>query len=306
MPNVLRNLRLDTAELLSVVDKGASGDSEHRPAIVLIKRKKKETGAMSKLKGLIEKLFGAKGVIKMDMPTPGELLEQALDGVPEEKQQLIMAAIAAMAAGAGAMPPARAEEPKAADDADEEPKETEMPKAMKEEEMAKLLKSADKRTRALVEPVIKQMAETIEKQAEESTTLRKSLDETRKVLDGEVDKRKTIEYETEAKGYKYAPGSTAEIAKMLRHADEKMDKESAASFRKLLKVSSESVQRSGIFGEIGSARAHNTDSAYAKIEAMAKKMVEDGKAPSRETAIRKVLKADPELKRQYAQERDAD
>jgi hypothetical protein len=39
MAFVVRNLRLDKAELLSIVDKGASGDDDHRPRIVLMKRR---------------------------------------------------------------------------------------------------------------------------------------------------------------------------------------------------------------------------------------------------------------------------
>ena len=39
MPLLITEMELDTAKLLSLVDAGASGDDDTRPAIVLFKRK---------------------------------------------------------------------------------------------------------------------------------------------------------------------------------------------------------------------------------------------------------------------------
>ena len=46
MPTELVDLELGKVELLSVVDKGASGDRRHRPRIVLLKRQQREGGIM--------------------------------------------------------------------------------------------------------------------------------------------------------------------------------------------------------------------------------------------------------------------
>lgn len=57
MPFVIKSMKLNKAELLSVVDKGASGDDENRPSIVLFKRKKdtmpkQEELPLAKMEGL--------------------------------------------------------------------------------------------------------------------------------------------------------------------------------------------------------------------------------------------------------------
>lgn len=67
---VLRNLRLNSAELLSVVDTGASGNDRHRPRIVLIKRDAEK--AMT--------------------------LEEVLASLPEDQRAVIAAALAEAAA----------------------------------------------------------------------------------------------------------------------------------------------------------------------------------------------------------------
>jgi hypothetical protein len=118
MAFLIRNLRLDKAELLSVVDKGASGDEEHRPRILLMKRRK---------------------VSAEENTNMAKTAEEILAALPEEDRAVLQDAMAALAAKpleegkaeGGAQPVEEAKQ----DDASASPED--------DEQMVKLAKRAD-------------------------------------------------------------------------------------------------------------------------------------------------------------------
>jgi hypothetical protein len=89
MPSVLRKLVLDKAELFSIVDKGASGDDDHRPRIVLIKRRK-DTPMPLDAEKLTQSITEA--VAKLLKEDEGEKAKPAFD---EETAEAVAAAVKA-------------------------------------------------------------------------------------------------------------------------------------------------------------------------------------------------------------------
>jgi hypothetical protein len=104
MPFVIKRIKLNRAALLSVVDKGASGDEDNRPSIVLFKRKKeaampeekaepveKAEGLAAKIGAIDEMGFNDEqkafvlGLMEQTMKAPADEAAPATE--PAEKQE---------------------------------------------------------------------------------------------------------------------------------------------------------------------------------------------------------------------------
>jgi len=298
-PSVVVDLELDQAELLSVVDKGASGNGRVSPKIVLIKRKG-IGGAM----GFISKWFGKDGKLQkadaMAMKSPKELLEGAMDGIPEEKANVIMAAIAALVAEQGGKVEPPEPEPAPAEKQDPEPeKEPEM----KPEEVAKALQSMTPEGRALIEKIA---ADNKAKDAAMSD-LQKSVKTLTEKLDGEVSKSLDRESLEKAKKTPHVPGEIEKRAELLREADAKLSPAAAETLAKILGDADAVIAKSKLLGSEGTT-GHDgnadADSPVAKAEALAKSRLQEVRKSGNakltyEQVLDQVWEENPDLYREY-------
>jgi hypothetical protein len=177
MPLYITELELDSIEALSIVDKGASGDEENRPAIMLYKRDK------SKMFDKIKSIFVSKQE-ENQMPVKEKLAEL---GLSEEQMAAVLQILEQLAAPAPA-PVAPAPAPAAptapVGKTDDEEEEEPMDKRDAEHK-AELLKREAKEI-ALQKRVdaLEEQAEIIEieKKADEYKWLPQSKEETIEIL----------------------------------------------------------------------------------------------------------------------------
>lgn len=317
-PHVLVNLVLNEAELLSVVDKGASGNARVSPKIVLVKRRTGIMGLLSKwfkngkvkavekrkdcLAELKKQLADLEDdarngvlaaysqvVLKLEGDVQA-MLEAALAGLPDDKVAAIMAAFQ-MAVQSPAPPAPAPEAPKM----DPEPKpeekaDGEMP-AEEEDETAKVLKSMDPAGRKLLEKVLK------------------SNRDLEKRLDTETTKRRERESIEKANQTPHVPGELDERAKLLAEADESLSEESRETLNKILTGSNALIAKS--LEELGTTGAGgpSAGSAEAKAHEMAKARLADvRKSGDRKRTFEQVLdeiwEENPDLYKQYVQEQE--
>lgn len=272
MPEVLTELKLDKIELFSVVDKGASGNANVRPSIVLVKRKKEQS-----VMGILSKWFGSDGKVKkQELPagtekTPEAMLNEALANMAPEQQDAIMAAVAALMAQKPVEPVANADEPKPQD-----PQAQEVPKMDPNEAMQKIAKNADDETKAAFAVVLE-----IAKAAQaETSEIKKSLVEMKAEK-----KRESITRRIDA--MKHLPGEPAKIAKALEHLD---GTEHADVIEQLLSRADGMIAKAGesIFEELGTSRGEDlsVDDPSAEIARLAKELVRKGDKKLSETEAR--------------------
>jgi hypothetical protein len=204
MPLLITEMQLDSAEFLSLVDKGASGDEDSRPSIVLFKRKK--GGNMSAEKTL-EAIKRFLGIAKQDNePAEADKMEN-----PQAKLEALglspkqMAAVLEFLAVAAKPAEPAAETPAA-------PMEMQEGNGEDEEEMAK---------RDL----------EIKKRDEEIAELRKSVQSLK-------DDAETVRLEKRADELKWLPMSKAETVELLKKAGD--DQKVVAMLEKLNEASRKS------------------------------------------------------------------
>ena len=255
---VVRDLQLSDVELLSIVDKGASGNDRVRPRIVLVKRKGKpmsDTVFKRSAHAILAELFES-----------GKLAELP----PEEKEALLMLA-------SGMTPPMPAPEPDpepepvvAAEDADEDVKadDDEMPKADDDEDMSK----RDELAKANVE-LTKRVAEL------EAMAKRAELIELVKA------------------DMAYLPGASVEdIAKVLHETRTNLGSDVAAQVETLLKAASAAVQKGGLLDAAGVRSAANDNDAGAnELQSLAKSLRDKNPKLSAAEAIVEAGRARPDL-----------
>jgi len=291
---------------ISLVDRGASGNDDAQPKIVIAKRLEGEPD----IKGLVErfveqvkKVFGGPGPHPsadgshgppVGVPRPGRgptgpegprptaegtskmNLDEILAKLTEEERAVVLAAIEAAKPAA---PPPPAEPVVAAADEGKKPSE---------EEMAKILAN-------LPEPVRKQLEEA-DKAKTETQELRKRLDE--------IEERETVaKFRSKAEELPFLAGKkTDEIAKLLRAASEKMKPAEYQEIEKLLVDANRMVKESPIFLNSGSRGNDAETTARGQIEALAKKLRETDAKLTKEQAVSKALNENPELYSQYKAE----
>lgn len=127
---------------------------------------------------------------------------------------------------------------------------------------------------------------------------------------------KLTKYLAEAeKHFPFVPGKTEDIAKQLQAADDLTDKSIGKSMREQMTRTNEAVKQSGIFRSFGSTRKGREDGAgdgagadgsdaSAQLDKFVKGRIEKGAgATSYAKAIAEVAKENPELYREYYNER---
>jgi len=323
-PEVLVDLELDDLELFSTVDRGASGNARHRPAIVLIKRR-------SSVMGLLSKWFGKDGAVKQATEEPievlkqaigvleddakagvmaayshvvfkleggvQEMLETALKGVPEDKVAAIMAAFAlATQVQPSAMPVAS---PKPEPPKPDEPKPEGEPKPdePKPDEVVKALKDLTPEGRALFEKVL------VAKQGSDDriTTLEKSVKD-------EVGKRVHNEAVATAKTLAGVPVETDEMTAFLADTHGTLSEKSSETLSKILTKSNALILKGGTeeLGSVGSG--FTSGSPWAKANEMARtemeKIAKSGDKDERsfEQVLDDVWLANPDLQREHKEQ----
>jgi len=132
--------------------------------------------------------------------------------------------------------------------------------------------------------------EDLEKKAKEAEELAKK----------EREERIKKEYIAKAAGYQALSINPEEFGLVLKSLAEK-DPENFTKLEALLKAADEAISKSALFKEIGRSGAGES-STWAKVEAMAKDMVQKNAGMTKEQAIAKVLRENPELYDAYRKE----
>lgn len=244
---VLQDLDLSQVELLSVVDAGASGDANHRPAIVLVKRgskvaKKTKTGLLERLLKLFTadptpaqiKALEAAIAKQDDDDEEGKTLEAVLAEMDEESKSVIMAALTAAA---------KQEE-------EEEEEETE------EEEEVEAMKN---------------LPEHVRKKLERVASLEKRVDEM-------TDANELAKCVAEARTMPNLTGASAEEIGKLLHAAKSLPKSEREALEKLLKSADAVAAKSALFAEYGTKRPAGADTAEGELNTIAEGLLETDEA----------------------------
>jgi hypothetical protein len=241
MPLLITDMQLDFAEVVSLVDKGASGDEETRPSIVLFKRRTKPMK--------IEKGMGVSQVVS------------ALDelGLKPEQRDGVLKMMEAMMA-----PDAPAEEaPVAEEKADEEKPEGEAPAAPPVEEEAEKMDDEEKDMQKRADGI----AKLEKKHAEEKAELAK------RVKDLE-DAAEMVKLEKRAAELEFLPCSGDETIDLLKKLG--VDSEFLTKVNKAMEASP-ILRVAGVEGE-GDATASATLEKRIKTMQDAEPKLTKGKA----------------------------
>jgi len=257
----VRDLRLNVAELVSIVDAGASGSAVARPQAVLIKR------ALDK---------GCKPREMRKMPMSPEDRAAALEGLrarlSEEDQALLAMLLESVAAPPPAVPapepvvqqvspqqdqelpmtptPQVAEEPKPVVVVQQEVAEEEE----KEEEMAKALKAS---------PMLAKRLRRSERQASELA---------KRLAHLEDERGQQVMLEKVRKDMPNVPGaSSEEVAFLVKRARDALDDQEVQILKKVLRASSQVVAKSGLMQPVGAGGESSASGGYAKLQELAKR-----------------------------------
>jgi hypothetical protein len=311
VPNLLTLKKLTG---IHFVDKGAAIS----PHVLVVKRASKETQMSFEeiLAAAIAKNLAAAFVAKEGEGNPQQLLEVALQDLPEDKRAAIMAAVAAMyqampppaAAAAPAVP--KADEPKP----DDEPKPAApAPEKMEpkpEDAMAKAIAAVPEEHRAVLEKALKGTdkleAEIAKRKALEDEV--QSLSETVAKSTADTELAEQLEI---AKTFKHVKGDFKKRAAMLL-ALKKSNKEAYEEMLEHFK-SSDALIKKALNKTEGTSRFDGDDgggddvSAKDQLEKLADDLVQksiiDGKEVDFETAFNRVVKANKGLYVQMVKDR---
>jgi len=245
MAKILRNLKLNDAEFLSIVDKGASGDDQHRPRVVLFKRDKNLREQIQPLK---EEVNMPKDVKKQE----GVNVDLSSLGLSEEQ----MAAVLQLLEAAKQPQPAPVQEPvvEAAKPEEEmkavEPeKEEEKAEEKEEEEMAKRDKLL-KKYEAEKEELAKRVAKL-------------------------EDEKKRAEFMKIAESRPYLPNlKVEEQAEILKSAKETFEDKDYEALNNFLDSVNKTMKESELFKSAGSSAPGRS----ADVDAIAKDIFKKAKA----------------------------
>jgi len=212
MRMLITNIKLNKLEWLSLVDKGASGDAKHRPAIMLWKRDKSMP-----IKERIKAIFTKQETGPAPEPKEPEMtLEEILAKLPDdESRNALLALLESL-------------KPKA-DPAPTEP--APIAAEAKPEEMAKRMQDE---VRAVFE---KAQAEKVE--------LEKRIKEIE-------DRAEMVELTKRAEGLSFLPMGTVDIAKTLKDVKSSVDSKRYETFVAMLEKINKGMQESPIFKQYGS------------------------------------------------------
>lgn len=163
----------------------------------------------------------------------------------------------------------------------------------KEETPEDLLKSAPESVVKMVEDLRKAKEEAEAKAQEAEATLQKQRED---ALDAEAIEK--------ARAWSHLNLDAEVVGKSLRRLSD-VDAELAKSIEDVLSSVNAQAESSDIFAEIGKSVNVTNEDAYGRMTAMAKSLVDSGKATSIEAGIVSVASSNPELYSQYLAEKGA-
>lgn len=267
----LRDLQLDKTEMLSVVDKGASGNSEHRPRIVLMKRD--ATADTDPTPGTIQRVVNWL-IRKQETPQEQSTMtfDEVLASLDEEKRNVILAAIEAM---------------KKADVEKAEPPEGEKLKDEDEEKATALAKRAD-------------LPEDVRKRLDEADELVKRVAD---LEDAESDRMFVVK----AAGLKYLPGVTTEQTVKVLKAAHKLGEAEYKTVSDTLESVAKAVSKLDLLDEVGTSFGADDDSD-ADISAVRKRVTElrdKNEGMTEQQALVSIAKRDKGAYERYVKALDA-
>lgn len=272
---VVREMILSDAELLSLVDRGASANKRVRSRVVLIKRDLNLEPTMPPEKKQMAKRTPQ--MILADLFEQGKLAELA----PEEKEALLTA-LAAMPAPAAAPAPEASEEPPT--DMGGEPKaDDEAEKAMDEED-----------------EMPKRMDDDMQKREQRERELAKrnqELTERLSVLEKRLGRGELVEMVK--RDMAYFPGASVdELADVVESARENLGSERAEKLETMLKSASAAVRDSELFKAAGVRRGgsgSNANNPEGELMELAKRLRQDNPKLSRHESIAAAGRERPDL-----------
>jgi hypothetical protein len=262
MPLEITELELDSIEALSLVDKGASGDEENRPSILLYKRDKSKM--LEKVLDAVKAAFAVENTQteEKQMPVEQKLAEL---GLSEEQMAAVLEILQQLAAPPAEPAPAPA--PPAAPEA---------PVGKQEEEEEEEEKQMTKRDAEHKAELLKREQEKLE------------LEKRVKFLE---DQAEMIEIEKRADELKWLPQSREETVAVLKAAkgDEKI--------LSLLAKTNEAMKQSPVLQVIGHSAEMESD-PMVRINKRAKEITADNPQMSIEAARGQAMAEDPDLYRE--------
>lgn len=131
--------------------------------------------------------------------------------------------------------------------------------------------------------------------------IKKENEEIKQELRKEKEQKRLSEFISKAEQFDNLPVNPNEFGKILKNFADS-DEEGFQKLMEVLKSADESINQSGLFKERGSSIGDTASDAWGKIEKSAEGLMEE-KGLSREQAINQVMKNNPELYRQYMDEK---
>ena len=235
---------------------------------------------MKKMKLSEKACKAAKGALKL------------MSAYKEEMPKSFMEKLISMA-GYGDMEEEEIEKPANPKGGKEMPKPTPVvaeKKRMKKEDGSLDLDAIPEESRELVQMLWKEHESAIKK-----------ADELEAVLKSEREIRITKEYQEKGASYPNI-GTAMVVGDILKKAYE-VSAEYGLSLETALKDANAKIEKSDLFKEIGSEATGTSDSAWAKIEELAKSYVAKGQGQSMSQAVDRVLAENPKLYDEYTKER---
>lgn len=270
-----------SADEISIVDHGASGNDDALPKIVIAKRREQEppAGLGPRFVSKLKKIFGKEEPMNLD---------EILAKLSEEERAFLLSLIEDLKAKAAPPAPPPEPEPAMKQEGEGEKKEEEL----SEEQMQKILKGLPEGKR---EAVRKRFARG-DKAETETQVLRKRLDD--------IEEREEVaKFRTKAETLKYLAGaSIEEISKVLRAAHKVLKPTEYQTIEKLLKNANTVAKDSPLFTDAGGRGNDSETTADGKLRAIAKGLRESDSKLTKEMAVSKARDENPDLRRQATAE----
>lgn len=211
----------------------------------------------------------------------------------DELPKQMMKDMAAMA-GYGYAAPKKEEKPKEEKPKEEYPKKQAKPKEeykpMKKEDGSLDIESIPEESRSMVEMLWKEHESAIKKADQLEADLK-------------VEREIRVIKEYQERGAKFPNIGTSEVVGAILKTAYEVSAEYGLQVETSLKDADAKIEKSDLFKEIGSEAIGTNDSAWAKIEELAKSYVAKGEGQSMAQAVDRVLAEHPKLYEEYTKER---
>jgi hypothetical protein len=275
MPRKLQNLKLNRAELLSVVDKGASGNDDLRPKIVLFKRAgqpDQKPEPQPKIESIVAGVLKALGIKKQEITKM--TADEVIATLPEEQQAVMREALAAAALKTD----------------DPAPEEKEM-EGLSEKEKATVKSLPEEHRGAVIKSLKAKKADP------EKAELQKRVER----MEAENEEK---ELRAVAKRFESVPGASNDERVSLLKAAKAQGQEHYDAIVKQFEAMDRVVSKSEVFRTYGNPTVVEGSAVDEVEKGAAKLMAEDGKL-SKGAARAKFLDNRPDLAKRYVEETQA-